>query len=100
MNAHIMSVGQPQFFFIRREPDTMAWIAMSSYGSCIPSFYFNTRKFFPGYKITDLKAKQAVNRCIHQRLFTIDGKRANEISKRTNFIYNGISLCIHDIQPW
>ncbi len=43
MHAHIMAIANPYLFFIGGQPDTMTWVAMSSYGTFVPPQDLNTR---------------------------------------------------------
>src|SRR5688572_303939 len=100
MHPHIMPVGQPNLLFVRCKRNAMARIAMSSYRTHIPSFYFYMCHFLSCCKVTYFKAKQAIYCSINERFLTIDSKRADEIGKRTHFVYQLMFFCVCYKQPW
>src|SRR5436190_21852933 len=61
MHTHIMPICQPNFFFIWSQCNAMTGIAVSSYRTSGPSFYFYMCQFFSGQQVSDFKAKQAVH---------------------------------------
>src|SRR5687768_8136934 len=98
MQAHVVTITQPDLFFVRSKTNSMTGITMSSYRTGQPSLHGHTCQLFSCFQIAYFKSKQAVdsNKC--EALLTVDRKRTDTISEWTYFFYNSMRFRISYMQ--
>jgi len=98
VQAAIMGVGEPDFFFVRREADAVTGAAVTFGGADFEALDFDAMKEFAGVEVADFKTEEAVFVDVTEGAGAIDGEWANEISKRADFFDYIVGFGVGDAQ--